>query len=89
MSKTSVNLGICLGGRDCGKPVVNGIDEIPNDYRLIDLKFTKEVSQHGKTVKYVLKPTLDIYVPTDDYSKYEFALKVLLNNYLGAEWEEV
>ena len=50
-------VGICLGGKECGKPVVDGIDEIPNDYRCIDLKFTKEVIQHGKTVKYVLKLT--------------------------------
>ena len=53
-------------------------------------RLIKEVRQKsGDNVKYALQPTLDIYVPTDDYDKYEFALKVLLNNYLNTDWEEV
>ena len=86
-------LEMCLGGRYCGNTVVSGtdlfVDEVPDDYKRIDLKFIKEVAQHGKTVKYALQPTLDIYVPIDDYDKYEFALKVTLNNYLDADWELV
>ena len=84
-------VGMCLGGVECGKTVIDTMDfyEIPDDYKRIDLKFIKEVAQHGKTVKYALQQTLDIYVPKDGYDKYEFALKVLLNNYLDANWELV
>ena len=94
MSKTGVSLGICLGGKECGNTVVSGTDlfvgVVPNDYKRIDLNFIKEVRQKsGDNVKYALQPTLDIYVPTDDYDKYEFALKVLLNNYLNTDWELV
>ena len=87
MSKIS----ICLGGVECGKTVIDTMDfyEIHDDYKRVDLKFIKEVTQHGKTVEYALQPTLDIYVPKDGYDKYEFALKVLLNNYLDANWELV
>ena len=63
---------------------------VPNDYKRIDLNFIKEIRQKsGDNVKYALQPTLDIYVSTDDYDKYEFALKVLSNNYLNTDWELV
>ena len=94
MKDEVAKLGICLGGRYCGNTVVSGtdlfVDEVPDDYKRIDLKFIKEVHQQGSNnIKYVLQPTLDIYVPTDDYDNYEFALKVVLNNYLDADWELV
>ena len=91
-------IGICLGGVENGKMmycndefyyVLSGGGDITT-YRQIDLKFIKEVGQQsGNGVRYTLKPTLDIYVPTEDYDKYEFALKVILNNYLNADWELV
>ena len=87
-------LGMCLGGRECGNTVVSGtdlfVDVVPNDYKRIDLNFIKEVRQNsGDTIKYALRPTLDIYVPTDDYDKYELALKFILSKWMAAEWEEV
>ena len=87
-------LCMCLGGRECGNTAVSGtdlfVDVVPDDYKRIDLKFIKEVSQQsGNGVRYTLQPTLDIYVPTEDYDKYEFALKIILNNYLNADWELV
>ena len=83
-----------LCGRECGNTVFSGtdlfVDVVTDDYKRIDLKFIKEVSQQsGNGVRYILQPTLDIYVPTEDYDKYEFALKVILNNYLNADWELV
>ena len=89
-----IKLGICLGGVECGNTVVSGTDlfvnVVPNDYKRIDLNFIKEIRQKsGDDVKYALQPTLDIYVPIDDYDKYEFALKVLLNNYLNTDWVEI
>ena len=85
---------MCLGGRECGNTVFSGtdlfVDVVPDDYKRIDLKFIKEVSQQsGNGVRYILQPTLDIYVPTDEYDNYEFALKVILNNYLNADWDLV
>ena len=87
-------IGICLGGKECGNTVVSGtdlfVDVVPNDYKRIDLNFIKEIRQKsGDSVKYALQPTLDIYVPTDDYDKYEFALKLNLNSFIKAEWEEL
>ena len=85
-------LGMLLGGRECGNIVASAdslINDIPSDYKRIDLKFIKEIHQHENGISYVLQPTLDIYVPKGDYDKYEFALKVILNNYLDADWELV
>ena len=86
-------LGMFLGGRYCGNTIVTGVDlfadETPSDYKRLDLKFIKEIYQHENSISYVLRPTLDIYVPIDDYDKYDLALKVTLNNYLDADWELV
>ena len=87
-------LCMCLGGKECGNTVVSGTDlfvgVVPNDYKRIDLNFIKEVRQKsGDNIKYALQPTLDIYVPTDDYDKYEFALKFILSKWMEAEWELV
>ena len=90
-------IGICLGGVENGKMIYCNnefyyalVDGDIVNYREVDLKFIKEIRQKsGDNVKYTLQPTLDIYVPTDDYDKYEFALKVLLNNYLNTDWELV
>ena len=38
---------------------------------------------------YVLNQPLKIYVPEREYYEYEGALKLILNKWMEAEWEEL
>ena len=92
MSKIS----ICLGGVENGKMIYCN-DEfyyalVGGDiviYKRIDLKFIKEIHQPPFTNSYVLKQPFKIYVPKDEYDKYECALKFILSKCIETEWEEM
>ena len=96
MSKTSVNLGICLGGVANGN-IVHGDGDFHYalvggdiiNYRKVDLKFGKEIRQSHIQKSYVLNQPFKIYVPESEYYEYEGALKFILSKWMEAEWEEV
>ena len=89
-------IGVCLGGVENGKMIycddkfyyalVNGY--IIN-YRRVDLKFRKEIRQPHIQKSYALNQPLNIYVPEREYDNYEVALKLILNSFTNAEWEEL
>ena len=89
-------VGICLGGIENGKMIRcndNFYYALVGDdiftYQRIDLKFKKEVRQPHFQKGYVLNQPFNIYVPVEDYDNYEVALKLILNSFINAEWEEL
>lgn len=89
-------VGICLGGVENGKMIYCD-DEfyyalVGGDiftYQLVNLKFRKEIRQPHFKNSYVLNQPFTIYVPKDEYDKYEGALKFILSKWMEAEWDEV
>ena len=96
MSKTGVNLGICLGGVENGKMIhfdeklyrVSVGSNIIN-YRKVDLKFRKDIRQPYFQKSYVLSQPFNIYAPESEYDEYEGALKFILSKWMEAEFDEV
>ena len=96
MSKTGVNLGICLGGIENGKMIRcndNFYYALVGDdiftYQRIDLKFRKEIRQPYFQKNYVLSQPFNIYVPEREYYEYEGALKFILSKWMEAEWDKM
>ena len=92
MSKIS----IFLGGANNGKIISSNekfyYAAVGGDvviYERMDLKFIKEIHQPPFTNSYVLKQPFKIYVPKDEYDKYEGALKFILSKCIETEWEEM
>ena len=90
-------IGICLGGANNGKIISSSNEKfyyaaVGGDvviYERMDLKFIKEIHQPPFTNSYVLKQPFKIYVPKDEYDKYEGALKFILSEWIEAAWEEM
>ena len=90
-------IGICLGGRDCGKSVVANLNEVNinnrdghiTTYKRVSLKIVKSIHGNVSSRSFLLNPPLDIYVPVEDYENYEVALKLILNSFINAELEEI
>ena len=90
-------IGICLGGQDCGKSIVTNLNEVNTNnrdghvttYKRVSLKIIKSIRGNVSSRSFLLDPPLDIYVPVEDYENYEVALKLILNSFIDAEWEEV
>ena len=89
-------IGICLGGVENGKMIYCDdkfyyalADGDITNYRRVDLKFRKEIRQPHIQKSYVLNQPLKIYVPVEDYDNYEVALKLILSEWVEAEWEEL
>ena len=89
-------VGICLGGVENGKMIycdgkfyyaLDGSNTIM--YQHVDLKFRKSIRQPHFQKGYVLNQPFNIYVPVEDYDNYEVALKLILNSFINAEWEEL
>ena len=92
-----IKLGICLGGKECGNTVVANLNEVninnrdghTTTYKRVSLKIIKSIHGNVSSRSFLLNPPLDIYVPVEDYDNYEVALKLILNSFINAEWEEV
>ena len=87
-------IGICLGGRDCGKSIVANLNEVSinnrdghiTTYKRVSLKIIKSIHGNVSSRSFLLNPPLDIYVPVEDYDNYEVALKLILSKWMEAEW---
>ena len=92
-----IKLGICLGGKECGNTVVANLNEVninnrdghTTTYKRVSLKIIKSIHGNVSSRSFLLNPPLDIYIPVEDYDNYEVALKLILNSFINAEWEEV
>ena len=90
-------IGICLGGQDCSKSIVTDLNEVNvnsrdghiTTYKRVSLKIIKSIHGDVSSRSFLLDPPFDIYVPAEDYDNYEVALKLILNSFINAEWEEV
>ena len=90
-------IGICLGGRDCGKSIVANLNEVNinnrdghvTTYKRVSFKIIKSIHGNVSSRSFLLNPPLDIYVPVEDYDNYEGALKFILSKWMEAEWEEL
>ena len=90
-------IGICLGGKDCGKSIIADLNEVNissrdghiTTYKRVSLKIIKSIRGNVSERSFLLNPPLDIYVPVEDYDNYEVALKLILNSFIDAEWKEV
>ena len=90
-------IGICLGGQECGKSIVANSNEVNinnrdghiTTYKRVSLKIIKSVRGNVSERSFLLDQPLDIYVPVEDYENYEVALKLILNSFIDAEWEEL
>ena len=90
-------VGICLGGKECGKSIVTNLNEVNinnrdghiTTYKRVSLKIIKSIRGNVSNRSFLLDPPLGIYVPVEDYEDYEVALKLILNSFIDAEWEEV
>ena len=89
-------IGVCLGGRDCGKSIVANLNEVNinnrdghiTTYKRVSLKIIKSIHGNVSSRSFLLNPPLDIYVPVEDYDNYEGALKLILNSFINAEWTD-
>ena len=89
-------IGICLGGVENGKMIYCDdkfyyalVDGDITTYKRVSLKIIKSIHGNVSSRSFLLNPPLDIYVPVEDYDNYEVALKLILNSFINAEWEEV
>ena len=91
-----IKLGICLGGVENGKMIYCDdkfyhalVDGDITTYKLVSLKIIKSVHGNVSSRSFLLNQPLGIYVPVEDYDNYEVALKLILNSFINAEWEEL
>ena len=89
-------IGVCLGGVENGKMIYCDdkfyyalVDGHITTYKLVSLKIIKSVHGNVSSRSFLLNQPLDIYVPVEDYDNYEVALKLILNSFINAEWEEL
>ena len=89
-------IGVCLGGVENGKMIYCDdkfyyalVDGDITTYKRVSLKIIKSIHGNVSSRSFLLNPPLDIYVPVEDYDNYEVALKLILNSFINAEWEEV
>ena len=90
-------VGICLGGKECGKSIVTNLNEVNinnrdghiTTYKRVSLKIIKSIRGNVSNRSFLLDPPLGIYVPAEDYENYEVALKLILNSSIDSEWREV
>ena len=89
-------IGVCLGGVENGKMIYCDdkfyyalVDGDITTYKRVSLKIIKSIHGNVSSRSFLLNPPLGIYVPVEDYDNYEGALKLILNSFINAEWEEL